>query len=142
MPSFTFRVGTQDGQILERKVESLSFDAAREELRQQGLHVFSGKRAGLKLGDVLPRSRRIISTEKFLLFNQELAALIRAGLPILQSLDLMLERQRIPQFKAVLTDIRDKVQSGVALSIRKGQRPSSSMGGRAGGMRDDLLAFM
>jgi len=116
MPSFTFRVGTQDGQILERKVESLSFDAAREELRQQGLHVFSGKRAGLKLGDLLPRSRRIISTEKFLLFNQELAALIRAGLPILQSLDLMLERQRIPQFKAVLTDIRDKVQSGVALS--------------------------
>ncbi|MCA1732180.1 MAG: type II secretion system F family protein, partial [Acidobacteria bacterium] len=72
MPSFTFRVGTQDGQILERKVESMSFDAAREELRQQGLHIFSGKRSGLKLGDLLPRSRRIISTEKFLLFNQEL----------------------------------------------------------------------
>ncbi|MFN2441502.1 MAG: type II secretion system F family protein, partial [Thermoanaerobaculia bacterium] len=116
MPSFTFRVGTQDGQILERKVESMNFDAAREELRQQGLHVFSGKRSGIKLRDLIPRSRKIISTEKFLLFNQELAALIRAGLPILQSLDLMLERQRIPQFKAVLTDIRDKVQSGVALS--------------------------
>jgi type IV pilus assembly protein PilC len=115
MPTFTFRVGTSDGRILERRVDSMSFDAAREELQRQGLHIFSGRQKGLRLPSA-SRSRKIISTERFILFNQELAALIRAGLPILQSLDLMLERQRLPRFKAALTDIRDKVQSGVAMS--------------------------
>ncbi|HSN68994.1 MAG TPA: type II secretion system F family protein [Thermoanaerobaculia bacterium] len=116
MPTFVFRVGTSDGQILERRVESMTLESATEEIRKQGLHVFSARRSGLLPGSLIPRSRRIISTERFLLFNQELAALIRAGLPILQSLDLMLERQRSPRFKQVLTEIRDKVQSGVALS--------------------------
>lgn len=116
MPTYVFRVGTPDGQILERRVESLTLESAREDLRKQGLHIFSGRRSGLLPGSLVPRSRKIISTERFLLFNQELAALIRAGLPILQSLDLMLERQRAPRFRQVLGEIRDKVQSGVALS--------------------------
>lgn len=115
MPNYVFRVGTQDGQVLERRIESLSLDEAREELIKQGLHIFSGRQAP-SVRSLLPRSRSVISTERFLLFNQELAALIRAGLPILQSIDLMLERQRQPRFKKVLTEIRDKVQSGVALS--------------------------
>ncbi|HUP66521.1 MAG TPA: type II secretion system F family protein [Thermoanaerobaculia bacterium] len=116
MPTFLFRVGTPDGQILERRVESMTLDAAEDQIRRQGLHIFSARRTGRTLRDLMPRSGRIISTERFLLFNQELAALIRAGLPILQSLDLMLERQRAPRFRQVLTEIRDKVQSGVALS--------------------------
>lgn len=115
MPTFTFRVGTQDGRILERRVDSMTFEAAQDELQKQGLHIFSGRQKGLRIPS-LGRSRRIVSTERFLLFNQELAALIRAGLPILQGLDLMLERQKSPRFKAVLTDIRNKIQSGVAMS--------------------------
>ncbi|HEU5161669.1 MAG TPA: type II secretion system F family protein [Thermoanaerobaculia bacterium] len=94
----------------------MTLESATDEIRKQGLHIFSARRSGLLPGSLVPRSRKIISTERFLLFNQELAALIRAGLPILQSLDLMLERQRSPRFKQVLTEIRDKVQSGVALS--------------------------
>ncbi|MGH9459294.1 MAG: type II secretion system F family protein [Thermoanaerobaculia bacterium] len=116
MPTYRFRVGTPDGQILDRRVDSLNREAAAEELRNQGLHIFSSRRRGLSIEGLRPRGGRIVSTDRFLLFNQELAALIRAGLPILQSLDLMLERQRSPRFKHVLTDIRDKVQSGVALS--------------------------
>lgn len=116
MPTYVFRVGTTEGQILERRVESLTFETASDELRKQGLHIFSGRRSGFSPGSLIPRGGKVISTERFLLFNQELAALIRAGLPILQSLDLMLERQRSPRFKQVLTEIRDKVQSGVALS--------------------------
>src|SRR5688572_30969904 len=63
----------------------------------------------------LGRARRIPPVV-FLIFNQELAALLRAGLPLLQALDLMLERLRDPQFRSVLTDIRDRVKSGQDLS--------------------------
>jgi type IV pilus assembly protein PilC len=116
MPEFIVRVGTSDGEIIERHVVAMSIRAAEEELRRQGLHVFEAKRGARHLTDLLPTRRRVITTERFLLFNQELLALVRAGLPILQSFDIMLERQKNPRFREVLHDIREKVKSGVALS--------------------------
>ena len=116
MPEFIVRVGTPDGTITERHVQALSARAAENDLRQQGMHVFEAKRGSLHLRDLLPRRRKIISTEHFLLFNQELLALVKAGLPILQSFDIMLERQKNLRFKEVLTDVREKLKSGVALS--------------------------
>src|SRR5712692_1954937 len=116
MPQFIIRVGTPDGQIVERHVDASTSRAAEEELRQQGLHVFAAKRGTISLRDFLPRSRKGVSTERFLLFNQELLALVRAGLPILQSFDIMLERQKDARFREILTDVRDKLKSGVSLS--------------------------
>ncbi|PYQ52236.1 MAG: type II secretion system F family protein [Acidobacteria bacterium] len=116
MPEFIIRVGTPDGQITDRHVQASSARAAEDELRQQGMHVFAAKRGALSLRDFLPRSRKAVSTERFLLFNQELLALVKAGLPILQSFDIMLERQKDTRFREILTDIRDKLKSGVSLS--------------------------
>ena len=116
MPEFIFRVGTPDGQITDRHIQAASIRAAEEELEKQGMHVFAAKRGRISLRDLLPRSRKVVSTERFLLFNQELLALVKAGLPILQSFDIMLERQKDVRFRAVLTDIRDKLKSGIALS--------------------------
>jgi type IV pilus assembly protein PilC len=114
MATFVFRVGTPQGDIVDRKVEASSLAAAREEIERQGLHVFQVRRRSLRPS--LRLGRRAISTERFLLFNQELLALVRAGLPIVQSLDLMLERQESPHFREVLRGVRDKVRSGMALS--------------------------
>jgi len=116
MPEFIVRVGTPDGTITERHVQAINSRAAEDELRQQGMHVFDAKRGSVSLRDLLPRGRKIISTEMFLLFNQELLALVKAGLPILQSFDIMLERQKNLRFKEVLTDVREKLKSGIALS--------------------------
>src|SRR3954447_8466566 len=116
MPEFIVRVGTPDGTITERHVQAISVRAAEDELRQQGMHVFDARRGVTKLRDLLPRGKKIISTEHFLLFNQELLALVKAGLPILQSFDIMLERQKNLRFKEVLIDVREKLKSGVALS--------------------------
>jgi type IV pilus assembly protein PilC len=119
MPEFIFKVGTPDGQIVDRHVQSTTIAAAEDELRRQGMHVFAAKRGTISLRslrDLLPRSKKVVSTERFLTFNQELLALVRAGLPILQSFDIMLERQRDKRFREVLIDIRDKLKSGVSLS--------------------------
>ncbi|HEY3053895.1 MAG TPA: type II secretion system F family protein [Thermoanaerobaculia bacterium] len=115
MPEFIVRVGTPDGDVAERHVQAISVRAAQEELRRQGMFVFDARRGTYSLRELLP-IRKAISTERFLLFNQELLALVKAGLPIIQSLDIMLERQKNPRFREILTDIRDKVKSGVALS--------------------------
>ncbi len=116
MPEFTLRVGTPEGDVVERHVRAGSLRAAREELLRQGLHVFEIKRGALEVRDFFPRLGKVISTERFLLFNQELLALVRAGLPIVQSLDIMLERQKAPRFREILAQIREKITSGVALS--------------------------
>ncbi len=116
MPNFIVRVGTTDGEISDRQVDALNAAGATEEMRRQGLHVFSAKRTNFKASDLIPRSRKIVSVDRFLLFNQELLALIKAGLPIVQSFDIMLERERDVRFRGVLQDIREKLKSGVALS--------------------------
>lgn len=117
MPNFVIRAGTPDGEIIERRVEALDAERAREEITREGLHVLKVRRGGgFSLRSLLPRSRKVISVDRFLLFNQELLALVRAGLPILQSFDIMLERQKDPRFRNVLEEIRDKIKSGVALS--------------------------
>jgi type IV pilus assembly protein PilC len=116
MPEFIVRVGTPDGQVVERHVQATNARAAEDELRRQGMHVFAAKRGAVALRDLLPRSQRVVSIERFLLFNQELLALVRAGLPILQSFDIMLERQKDARFREVLSDIREKLKSGVSLS--------------------------
>lgn len=116
MPEFILRVGTPEGDVIERRVRAGSLRAAREDMLRQGLHVFEAKRGELTAGDFLPRMGKVISTERFLLFNQELLALVRAGLPIVQSLDIMLERQKNVRFREILSQIREKITSGVALS--------------------------
>jgi type IV pilus assembly protein PilC len=116
MPSFVFRVGTPDGQIIDRTVDAVDLRAAKEEVQRQGLHVFNVKQSGFSLSSLLPRGRRLVSIDRFLVFNQELLALVRAGLPIVQSFEIMLERQRDARFRQVLLEIRDKIKSGVALS--------------------------
>jgi type IV pilus assembly protein PilC len=116
MPEFIVRIGTPEGEIIERHIQATNVRAAQEELRRQGMHVFETRRGTIRLADFIPRSRKVVSTERFLTFNQELLALVKAGLPLLQSFDIMLERQKNVRFREVLEDVRDKLKSGIALS--------------------------
>jgi type IV pilus assembly protein PilC len=115
---FLVRLGTPDGRVYEEVHRAADPAMLRSELERRGLHIFEIRRKGLSLRPRLPSfaRRRRIPPLAFLIFNQELAALLRAGLPLLQALDLMLERLRDPQFRNVLTDIRDRVKSGEDLS--------------------------
>jgi type IV pilus assembly protein PilC len=116
---FTCRVGTPDGRVLEETFVASDEPALMTELGKLGYHVFEVRRRGLprKLGlGLFGRRRKVIPPQEFLVWNRELAALLKAGLPLLQALDLMLERMSNQHFKAVLTDIRDRVKSGEDLS--------------------------
>jgi type IV pilus assembly protein PilC len=111
---YVCKVGTPTGEIVERRFTASDEAALRAELDQRGLYLFQIKR-GLSLGALQLRRRRIPNA-LLIVFGQELAALLKAGLPLLQSLDVMLERQRDAQFQRSLQAIREKVKSGTALS--------------------------
>ena len=119
---FVCRVGTPDGRVLEEVFNAADETALRTDLGKRGLHIFEIRRRGVPTRMAGTASaagrirRRRIPTQDFMAFNQEIAALLKAGLPLLQALELMLERMHHPHFKAVLTDIRDRVKSGEDLS--------------------------
>lgn len=115
---FICRVGTPDGRVLEEVFTASDESALRTDLGKRGYHLFEVKRRGVapKLAVPALGLRRRIPAQEFVVFNQELAALLKAGLPLLQTLDLMLERMKNPHFRSVLTDVRDRVKSGTDLS--------------------------
>lgn len=106
------KVGTPAGEIVERSFDAPNEEALKADLLRQGLFLFSHRAAtrGFRLGS--PR----VKAENLQLFGQELAALLKAGLPLTQSMDLMVERQRDPVFKRSLAAVRDRIKSGAALS--------------------------
>jgi type IV pilus assembly protein PilC len=103
--------------VIEGVYSAETEERLRHDLEQQGLCVLSLRPAGL-LTAVLPRRprpRRIPAGE-FLVFNQELATLLKAGMPLVQSLDLLTRRVESPVFRGVLQDVYTRVRAGAALS--------------------------
>ena len=114
---FRCRLASPSGQIIEGVYSADTEARLRHELEDKGLYVLSlqpkGAVAGVSLQ--LPQQRRIPSRE-FLVFNQELATLLKAGMPLVQSLDLLKRRVDNPRFRSVLEDVHEKVRSGTSLS--------------------------
>src|SRR4029434_10154460 len=110
------RLGTMSGEIIEGNYVAQSEAALRRELEDKGLHVLSLKpRLGIG-GLSLRGESRKVGRHEFLVFNQELATLLKAGMPLVQSLDILRSRLSNPVFKSVLDDVYEKVRGGTALS--------------------------
>ena len=110
------RLGTTSGEIIEGIYVAQSEAALRRELEEKGLHVLALKpRLGLG-GISFGGESRKIKRHEFLVFNQELATLLKAGMPLVQSLDILRSRLSNPLFKSVLDDVYEKVRGGTALS--------------------------
>ena len=114
---FRCRLGTGSGQILEGVYVAESEARLRRELEDKGLHILAVRRKGsfgwptLSLG-----KRRRIGTREFLMFNQELATLLKAGMPVVQSLDILRRRVDNPTLKAAVEDVHERVRAGSSLS--------------------------
>jgi type IV pilus assembly protein PilC len=111
------RLGTPEGGVIESVYVADSEAHLRHELEHKGMCVLALRpRRGIgALSLALPKRRRIPPRE-FLVFNQELATLLKAGMPLVQSLDILRDRLTNPLFKSVLDDVYEKVRAGTALS--------------------------
>jgi type IV pilus assembly protein PilC len=105
------------GHVLEQMENGVSPAEIRDRFSQQGYLVYWVKPRGILAGGQLrlPR-RRKIKMDQFVVFNQQFVTLIRAGLPILTALDLLIRRQRNPYFRSLLQNVYERVKSGELLS--------------------------
>jgi type IV pilus assembly protein PilC len=114
---FRCRLASPNGEIIEGVYAADTEARLRHDLEERGLYVLSlqprNAIGGISLK--LPQ-RRGVNTREFLVFNQELATLLKAGMPLVQSLDLLKRRVTSPTFRHVLEDVHEKVRSGTALS--------------------------
>ena len=117
MAEFLLRYADPRGQMHELVTEAATERDARERMAQQGFLVYSvhAKDLSTRLGADTGR-RKQANLEKFLIFNQQFVTLVRAGLPILKSLDLLADRLTDEKLGRHIKAVRDEVKTGTTLS--------------------------
>jgi type IV pilus assembly protein PilC len=119
MAEYICRLGTPTGEIVTRTIEAPAERDVRAKLEREGFRIFSiaaSGSAGLRRAIGGESRGHKIKTEDFLLFNQQLSALLRAGLPILQAIGILRKRIANEHLKLVLESVEEKVRAGLALS--------------------------
>ena len=116
MAEFLIKVADERGHMLEQVEHGYSEADVRDRFSQQGYLVYWVKPRGIFSGGTSFSGTRKIRQTQFLIFNQQFLTLIKAGLPILNSLDLLIKRQKDAHLKSVLENVRDRVKSGELLS--------------------------
>jgi len=113
MAEFVLKYADGRGQIHQQVASAASENELRDRYSQQGYLIYSiNPRAGALGGS----GRKKVNLEKFLIFNQQFVTLIRAGLPILKSLDLLADRLTDPKLGPHIQEVRDQVRNGALLS--------------------------
>jgi type IV pilus assembly protein PilC len=113
---FRCRLVTAAGEIVEGTYAAENEARLRHDFEAQGLHVLSLRKRSVLGGGTSFFTRRKISRHEFLVFNQEFATLLKAGMPLVQSIDLLRHQVVNPVFRGVLDDVHEKVRGGTALS--------------------------
>lgn len=112
MAEFVIKLADERGRVQEQVHSAATAEELRARFSHAGYHVFSIK-ARTGFGGL---SRRKVKLEPFLIFNQQFLTLIRAGLPILGSLQMLGKIQKNAQFAAQLEDVSNRVKTGDSLS--------------------------
>jgi type IV pilus assembly protein PilC len=117
MGQFLCRVADAEGRVFSHVEPATSLEEARQKLVERGLYVYSVESRGGRLAGLLrQKSGRQIGGSEFVILNQQFNTLIKAGLPILKSLDLLASRATAPKLRPVISQIRDRVREGKSLS--------------------------
>jgi len=150
MTEFICRLGTPSGEIVTRVVEAAAAADARVRLESEGFKVFAISSPEQGLSSVLSlggSGKTKVKQADFLLFNQQLSALLRAGIPVLQAIGLLKTRSASATLRTVLADVEEKIRNGVPLSEAfeaQGIFPkiytASLLAGEKSGALDDVLS--
>ncbi|MBK7706799.1 MAG: type II secretion system F family protein [Acidobacteria bacterium] len=149
MAEFICRLGTPSGEVMTRVVEAGGASEAKDQLESEGFRVFKVESAEKGLSAVFSGgrgSKNRVKQGDFLLFNQQLSALLRAGIPVLQSIGLLKRRSASSALQKILADVEEKIKSGVSLPRHLNHRSFSedlhrvAAFGRKVGALDDVLS--
>jgi type IV pilus assembly protein PilC len=145
MAEFVVKLADDRGHLHQQVEQGYSVDEVRDRFASQGYLVYWVKPQGL-LSTGLSGRKRKLKQSSFLVYNQQFLTLIKAGLPILNSLDLLIKRQKDARLKLILENVRERVKGGELLSdafAAQGMVPklytTTLMAGEKSGNIDEVL---
>lgn len=127
MPQFAYTARDKEGQIVSDVVEAASREAVGQLLRNQGLLPTSikEKRSGtFRLKSFLPKIFRHVSLLDKMIFINNLAVTLKAGLPVSKALTVLSKQMPNPYFRNVVSSIAHNVETGKSLSESMGIYPN------------------
>jgi type IV pilus assembly protein PilC len=116
MAEFVVKIADDRGRLHQQVEHGYSEAEVRDRFAQQGYLVYWVKPQGLFSGGVSFRRGRKLKQASFLVFNQQFLTLVRAGLPIMNSLELLIKRQKDAYLKQLLENVHERVRGGELLS--------------------------
>jgi len=123
MTLYKYRTVDRDGKVVEGTMEEVSARHAASTLRERGLQVNAIEEVGKGPGFVRMKSR--LTWDDLDLFNRELLAITKSGLPLAPSLKALAQDIRSKRLRPVLEDVRVQVESGSSLEEAISRHPGS-----------------
>ena len=145
MSLYVYKAIREDGTTITDEAMAGDAGELRQELEGRGYLVLSLEKKRASLG------RSSGNAKDFLIFNQEFATLIKAGLPILQAITILHNRTEKPGFRATLESIIHDIKGGSALSDAMAKHPAYfpplytatvRAGEKSGGLVDVIKRFI
>ncbi len=116
MPYFQCRLATEGGEVITQSYLAPSLEECRKHFESAGYCILSVKRDWKRISVPTVPFEKKIKDKEFIMFNQELVALIRAGYPILKSIEIIIGRLKNVHFKEVLMRVENDIRAGKSLS--------------------------
>ncbi len=121
MAEFKVRAATPEGRVVTRQVTAASAQHVALQLKKEGLYLLEAKSRGFRLPFTGPGR---LKGWEFLTFNQGLAALLKAGLPVTECFEILLQRTGSPVLSEAIEDTMDGVRQGKSISEAMGAHPA------------------
>ena len=123
MDFFTYK-GIAAGKYVEGEIEALNQEEASHKLKEQKIIITSlirtkkkkGEKKGKGKGGGFSFGKKKVTSEDLVIFSKQFATMVKAGLPILQVLEMLRDQLENPTMKEIIEDIRRSLEGGVTLS--------------------------
>jgi type IV pilus assembly protein PilC len=127
MAIYKIKAGTLEGRILYKEISAASRAEVEVTLEKEGLYPIEIRLKGIAkefLSKPLSFGAPKAKSEELLIFNQGFATLLRAGLPVVESLETMVESCEGAALGDALREVVKKVKEGSSLSLAMSGSPS------------------
>lgn len=148
MPSYSYQARTVDGQTVTGVLTAENQQAALRSLDERALFPVQVSEGGQAQKSLLPGRRRKVKLRVLATFYSQFADLLRAGVPVMRSLDVLARQKGNPVLTEILNEVRDDVAGGETLAdaFAKHGNAFSELhiamirAGERGGFLEDVLA--
>ena len=127
MPTFKYQARNNLGKVITGTIEVENEAAVAGALRQKRLELVSvSQSSGLsKFLASLSKKGGNVTTKDVVVFSRQFSTMVNAGLPILQGLTIVAEQAENPDFRIVMTKVRDDISNGIPLSEAMAKHPKA-----------------